>query len=158
MANTRSSRRQRRRGRARATDSTSAAGVCCITASVPSHESADRDLGIGRHCGGLYLTTMNTNHTRKAVSALIAGAAAPALLFLGAGSAQALPDVGERGAAAILDDLPTPRTCPSCVGFDPQPDPPGYPDPGSVVRSGVPNQLPSIKEFDPQPDPPSAAN
>lgn len=101
---------------------------------------------------------MNTTHTRKAVGALIAGAAAPALLFLGAGSAQAIPEISERGALATIEDLPTPRTCSSCVGFDPQPEPPGYPDPGSVVRSGIPNQLPSIKGFDPQPDPPSATN
>ena len=40
MANTRSSRRQRRRGRARATDSTSAAGESCITARVPASGGA----------------------------------------------------------------------------------------------------------------------
>lgn len=48
---------------------------------------------------------MNITHTRNAltvaVSAAIASAAAPAMLFLGAG------------------------TCASCVGFDPQPEPPG---------------------------------
>ena len=43
------------------------------------------------------------------------GVAAPALLLLGAGSAQAVPDVAERGA---------PRDCGSCGMFDPQPDPP----------------------------------
>ncbi len=90
---------------------------------------------------------MNITLTRKAVGAAIAGAAAPALLFLGAGTAQAIPDVSERGAVAVIDDLPTPRSCASCVGFDPQPDPPGYPDP---------SKLPSLKGFDPQPDPPGA--
>ena len=78
---------------------------------------------------------MNTTHIRTklitaAVSAAIAGAAAPALLFLGAGTAEAVQDVSERGAVAIIDNLPTPRTCGSCGGFDPQPDPPAYPDPG----------------------------
>ena len=164
MAYTTSSRRHRRRGRARAADSTSAAGESCITASVPSSGTADRDadrppagkgspqfVGTGSRPHGLYLTalatptgrryhpkgrTMNITHTRKAVGAAIAGAAAPALLFLGAGTAQAIPDVSERGAVAIIDDLPTPRTCASCV---PQPDPPGYPDP---------SKLPSLRGFD----------
>jgi hypothetical protein len=54
---------------------------------------------------------MNTTHTRKkfhtaAVGAFVATMAAPALLFLSAGSAQA---------------------------FNPQPDPPGFPDPSSQV-------------------------
>lgn len=94
---------------------------------------------------------MNITHSREAVTAAvgaaIAGAAVPALLFLGAGTAQAIPDVSERGAVAVIDDLPTQRTCASCVGFDPQPDPPGYPDP---------SKLPSLRGFDPQPEPPGA--
>ena len=123
MAYTTSSRRHRRRGRARAADSTSAARESRITASVPSSGTADRDadrppagkgspqfVGIGSRPHGLYLTalatptgrrchpkgrTMNNPHRRKAVTAAvgaaIAGAAAPALLFLGVGTAQANP-------------------------------------------------------------------
>jgi hypothetical protein len=54
---------------------------------------------------------MNTTHARKkfvtaAVGAAVATMAAPALLILSAGTAQA---------------------------FNPQPDPPGFPDPGSQV-------------------------
>jgi hypothetical protein len=50
---------------------------------------------------------MRTTPTRKrfitgAVGAAIAGMAAPALLFLGAGTAQAVP-VSERGPVAIID-------------------------------------------------------
>jgi hypothetical protein len=50
---------------------------------------------------------MNTTRIYKrvvtgAVGAAIAGAAAPALLFLGAGTAQAVP-VSERGPVAIID-------------------------------------------------------
>jgi hypothetical protein len=56
---------------------------------------------------------MNTTHTRTkfltaTVGAVVATMAAPALLFLSAGTAQA---------------------------FNPQPDPPGFPDPGSQVGS-----------------------
>lgn len=43
MANTTRSRRQWRRGRIRATDSTSVAGESCITASVPSSAFANQD-------------------------------------------------------------------------------------------------------------------
>jgi hypothetical protein len=77
---------------------------------------------------------MSTTHTRSvtaAVGAAIAGAVAPALLFLGAGTAHAVQDVSERGAIAIIKNLPTPRDCGSCGGFNPQPDPPGYSDPSS---------------------------
>lgn len=88
---------------------------------------------------------MSFTHTRKAFTAAVGAAAAPAMLFLGAGTAQAIQDVSERGPVAIIDDLATPRTCASCVGFDPQPDPPGYPDP---------SKLPSLRGFDPQPEPP----
>jgi hypothetical protein len=63
---------------------------------------------------------------------LVAGGAGAAALFLGTASAQALPEITQ--------------ACPTCVSFDPQPDPPGYPS-----RAG----LPSIREFDPQPDPPA---
>jgi hypothetical protein len=76
---------------------------------------------------------MTITHIRTA----IVGAAALAMVFLGTGTAQAVPD-----------ELPTQRTCPSCRGFDPQPDPPGYPDL---------NNLPSVRGFDPQPDPPGTA-
>jgi hypothetical protein len=82
---------------------------------------------------------MTSTHIRTkfavAVGAAIAGAAAPALLFLGAATAQALPDLSERGGLAIIDHLPTPRDCGSCGGFNPQPDTPGNPDPGS--RLGI---------------------
>jgi hypothetical protein len=77
---------------------------------------------------------MTTTHTRTkfltaAVSAAIATIATPALLVLGAGTAQATPDISARGPVGIVGDLPTPRMCPSCGGFNPQPDSPGYPDP-----------------------------
>ena len=88
---------------------------------------------------------MNTGYKRtKLVGAAIAGAAVPALLFLGAGTAQAIQDVSERGAIAIIDDLKTPRDCAKCRGFDPQPDPPGYPDPGAGNGIGNPNELPAV--------------
>jgi hypothetical protein len=65
---------------------------------------------------------MNTTHTRTkiltaAIGAVIAGAAAPAVLFLGAGTAQ-----------AVIHHLPTPRECGGCDGFNPQPDTPDDPD------------------------------
>ncbi len=65
---------------------------------------------------------MNTTQTRTkfltaAVGAVIASAAASAVLFLGAGTAQ-----------AVIHHLPTPRTCAGCDGFDPQPDKPDDPD------------------------------
>jgi hypothetical protein len=54
---------------------------------------------------------MNTtsNHKRifaGAVGAAIAGMAAPALLFLGAGTAQAMPAFGEHGATTITTQRP----------------------------------------------------
>jgi hypothetical protein len=76
------------------------------------------------------------------VATAFVGAAAPALLLLGAGNAQAVPDVAERGAV-------------SCGMFDPQPEPPGFPDPGSRVGLGGPDTLPPVRGFNPQPDPPS---
>jgi hypothetical protein len=65
---------------------------------------------------------MTTTHTRTkfvtaAVGAVVATMAAPALLFLSAGNAQ-----------AVIHYLPTPRTCGGCDGFNPQPDPSGFPD------------------------------
>jgi hypothetical protein len=65
---------------------------------------------------------MKTTQTRTkiltaAVGAVIASAAASAVLFLGAGTAQ-----------AVIHYLPTPRDCAGCDGFNPQPDPSGFPD------------------------------
>ncbi len=64
---------------------------------------------------------MYTNPTRTkvltaTVGAVIATMAAPALLFLSAGTAQ-----------AVIHHLPTPRTCAGCDGFNPQPDKPDDP-------------------------------
>jgi hypothetical protein len=67
---------------------------------------------------------------------------APALLLLGAGNAQALPDVAERGA---------PRDCGSCGMFDPQPEPPGFTDPGSRIGLGGPDTLPPVRGFNTRP-------
>jgi hypothetical protein len=87
---------------------------------------------------------MNTIHTQTkfltgAVGAAIATIAAPALLLLGTGTAQATPDISARGPAGIIGDLATPRDCPGCGGFNPQPDPPGNPDPDSKVGLGGPD-------------------
>ena len=76
---------------------------------------------------------MNTTQTRTkvltaAVGAAIATIAAPALLVLGGGTAHATPDISARGPVGTIADLPTPRDCPGCGGFNPQPDPPDYPD------------------------------
>jgi hypothetical protein len=76
---------------------------------------------------------MTTTHTRTklvtaVVGAVIAGAAAPALLFLGAGAAQADQD---RESVAIQDSEEKPDL--TIGGFNPQPDPPGVIDPGSRV-------------------------
>jgi len=65
---------------------------------------------------------MTVTHTHSktltaAVGAVIATVAAPALLFLSAGTAQ-----------AVIHNLPTPRSCGSCDGFNPQPDTPDDPD------------------------------
>jgi hypothetical protein len=78
---------------------------------------------------------MPTTHARTkiltaVVGAVIAGAAAPALLLLSAGTAQ-----------AVIHYLPTPRDCGGCDGFNPQADNPDDPDlrppltgdPGSTV-------------------------
>jgi hypothetical protein len=87
---------------------------------------------------------MATTHTRTkaltaAVGAAIATIAAPALLVLGAGTAQATPDISARGPVGIVGDLPTPRECPGCGGFNPQPYPAGDPDPDSEVGLGGPD-------------------
>ena len=95
---------------------------------------------------------MSTTHTRTkfltaAVGAVAATMAAPALLFLSAGTAQ-----------AVIHNLPTPRDCGGCDGFNPQPDPPGFPelrppltgDPGStvgiIIEGGAPS--PSLNPGD----------
>ena len=95
---------------------------------------------------------MTTTHTRTkflttAVSAVVATIAAPALLFLGAGTAQ-----------AVIHNLPTPRNCGGCDGFNPQPDLSGFPelrppltgDPGGtvgiVIEGGAPS--PSLNPGD----------
>jgi hypothetical protein len=88
---------------------------------------------------------MNTIHARKnritaAISAVIVGGATPALLFLGAGTALAIQDVSEHGGIAAIDYLPLPRDCGKCGGFNPQPDPPGNPDPSSEVGLGSPEE------------------
>jgi hypothetical protein len=76
---------------------------------------------------------MPTTHTHKkfltaAVGAAIATMAAPVLLFLSAGNAQ-----------AVIHYLPTPRQCGGCEGFNPQPDPADNPDPDSKVGLGGPD-------------------
>jgi hypothetical protein len=78
---------------------------------------------------------MNITVTRKlfvtsAVGAAFSSAATAALLFLGAGTAQA------------VTDLPTTRGCASCVGFVPQPDPPSFVDRPNTVGIGNPNDRP----------------
>jgi len=86
-----------------------------------------------------------TTHTRTkfitaAVGAVAATMAAPALLFVSAGTAH-----------AVIHYLPTPRDCGSCDGFNPQPDPPGFPelrppltgDPGSTVGIIIDGGAPS---------------
>ena len=79
---------------------------------------------------------MTTTHTHTklltaAVGAVVATMAAPALPFLGAGTAQ-----------AVIHNLPTPRTCGSCDELDPRADPGMYPldtfDPGSGVGTTLP--------------------
>jgi hypothetical protein len=89
-----------------------------------------------------------TTHTRTkfvtaAVGAVIATMAAPALLFLSAGTAQ-----------AVIHYIPTPRQCGGCDELDPRPDPGNYPpeinDPGStvgiVINGGAPS--PSLNPGD----------
>ena len=83
---------------------------------------------------------MNTTHTRKlfvtrAVGAAMASVATTALLFLGAGTAQAV---------SIIDNLPAVHGCGGCVGFVPQPDPPSFPDRRNNTGIGNPNDRPQI--------------
>ncbi len=94
--------------------------------------------------------TATHTHTKvltAAVGAVVATVAAPALLFLGAGTAQ-----------AVIHHLPTPRQCAGCDGFNPQPDTPDDPnsrppltrDPGStagiIIEGGSPS--PSLNPGD----------
>jgi hypothetical protein len=92
---------------------------------------------------------MNTTRTRKLfvtspVGAVVASGAATALLFLGADSAQAIPGLSEHGAVAIIDHLSLPRSCGVWVGFNPQPEPPAFPDRRNDAGIGNPNDRPQI--------------
>jgi mono/diheme cytochrome c family protein len=88
---------------------------------------------------------MTATHTRTkfltaVVGAVVATMAAPALLLLSAGTAQ-----------AVIHYIPTPRDCAGCHGFDPQPDLPDDPDlrppltrdPGSTVGIIIDGGAPS---------------
>ena len=95
---------------------------------------------------------MNITATRKrfvtsAVGAAFSSAATAALLFLGAGTAQA----GEAN-----DNLPAVQGCGSCVGFIPQPDPPRFADRQNTVGIGNPNDRPgnSVELGGPDTSPP----
>jgi hypothetical protein len=66
------------------------------------------------------------------VGAVIATMAAPALLVLGVGTAQAGTDISILNPAGAIGDLPVPA-------FNPQPDPPGSPDSDSDVSVGNPD-------------------
>ena len=87
-----------------------------------------------RFLGSVARRTVCTGAMNKTIThlALVAVGAGTAALFLGTASAQGMPEL--------------PKACPSCVSFDPQPDPPAYPNPA---------RLPSVRDFDPQPDPPA---
>ncbi len=75
-----------------------------------------------------------------AVGAVVATIAAPTLLFLSAGTAQ-----------AVVHYIPTPRSCAGCDGFNPQPDTPDDPefrapltgDPGGTVGIIIEGGTPS---------------
>jgi hypothetical protein len=84
-------------------------------------------------------TRTRTKILTATVGAVIATMAAPALLILGAATAQATPDISARLPVGIIGDLPTPRTCGGCDGFNPQPEPAGDPDPDSKVGLGGPD-------------------
>jgi hypothetical protein len=107
---------------------------------------------------------MNTTHTRTkfaaVVGAAIAGAVAPALLFLGAGTAQATQD--DPGfKVGIHDVAEMPIRCQSrlvlCAG--PQPDPPGIAlPPVQMIGPYGPNRaLPefghAVEDAEPPPSP-----
>ena len=78
---------------------------------------------------------MHTTYTRTRFIAAIATLATPALLLLGAATAQAV---------GPIDDLPTERDCGSCVGFNPQPDPPAFLNDRNTAGIGNPNDRPSM--------------
>ena len=90
---------------------------------------------------------------RQLITTAIAGAAIPALLVLGAATAQAV-HVSERGAIAISTGLPT-AVCGSCAGVDPLPEPPHFPDLGGEAGIGNPNDRVSLggpdTKFNPSP-------
>ena len=78
---------------------------------------------------------MNTTYRRTSFIAVIATMATPAVLLLGAATAQAV---------GPIDNLQTPRDCGSCVGFNPQPDPSAFPTHRNTTGIGNPNDRPSI--------------
>ena len=76
---------------------------------------------------------MNTTHARTtSLAAAIAAVAAPALLFLGVGTAQAAWDVGEAAPGITIG------------AFNQQPDPPGIGDPGLNPSAGL-NPPPGLR-------------
>ena len=76
---------------------------------------------------------MNTTHTRTtSLAGAIAAVAAPALLFLSVGTAQAARDVSEAAPGITIG------------AFDPQPDPPGIGDPGLNPSPGL-NPPPGLR-------------
>src|SRR5258705_6892444 len=85
-------------------------------------------------------TPTRTKILTAAVGAVVATVAAPALLFVSAGTAQ-----------AVIHHLPTPRGCNRCDGFKPQPELPSLPelrpplpgDPGSTVGIIIDGGAPS---------------
>src|SRR5204863_502586 len=90
-----------------------------------------------------HIMTAPHPHTKiltAAVGAVVATVAAPALLFLSAGTAQ-----------AVFHHLPTPRNCAGCDELNPQQDQPGFPglrppltrDPGNTVGIVIDGCAPS---------------
>jgi hypothetical protein len=63
-----------------------------------------------------------STHIRTALIGAIVGTAVPAMLFLGAATSHAAPDVGAQPSHVGFDPQPEPPG--SIRGFDPQPDPP----------------------------------
>ncbi|MBX7434310.1 hypothetical protein JDV09_19730 [Mycobacterium sp. Y57] len=84
---------------------------------------------------------MSTTRAKRLITTTVrvavAAAAAPAVLFVGAGISHALP----------VDYLPAAPICADCVGFNPQPDPPGYPSDHLPINNkpeyGGPDSVPS---------------
>ena len=72
------------------------------------------------------ITQIRIKAMTAGVGTVIATMAAPALLVLGVGTAQAGPDISILNPVAAIGDLPVPA-------FNPQPDPPGNPDSDSSV-------------------------